>query len=316
MQMPPRWNACGGFGFWQLTINNEKAIMWINCFKSTGLRSVLLFWGMLLAAGAAPAMSFLSSAAVSGIASQIPSAATVLPDKLNTLKESLADETDVKQYSFMAVWGQDVWIHASGTEGGPLTLEYNRNGTWAVIPWGVPFTVSGLQPNQEVQVRISKKPSALFVAGDIYKLEFGSAPYYADSRVQGDTGDLRHYWATTQAYRVLNWSVRLRDSTGQPLEGATATLILDKGADEKRYDLITDSTGNAAQALELGRCYGQLKSDPFWTSSGKYRYQWEVEYNLGHWSIQVQDKEDSGVGGYNVPNVSFAQICYQNMLRN
>jgi hypothetical protein len=51
-------------------------------------------------------MSFLNSAAISGIASQIPSAATVLPDKLNTLKESLADETDVKQYSFMAVRGR------------------------------------------------------------------------------------------------------------------------------------------------------------------------------------------------------------------
>ncbi|CAI8875274.1 DUF4198 domain-containing protein [Pseudomonas sp. IT-196MI5] len=288
--------------------------MWITYFRGTGLHSVLLFWGILLAAGAAPAMSFLNSAAVSGIASQITPAAMVLPDKLNTLKESLADEADVKQYSFMAVRGQDVWIRASGTEGRPLTLEYNRHGTWAVIPWGVPFTVSGLQPNEEVQVRISKKPSAPFVAGDIYKLEFGSAPYYADSRVQGDTGDLRHYWATTQAYRVLNWSVRLRDSTGQPLEGATATLILNKGTGDRRHDLITDNTGSAAQALELGGCYGQLKSDPFWTSSGKYRYKWEAEYNLGHWSIQVQDKEDSGVGGYNVPNVSFAQICYQQML--
>ncbi|MDF9774780.1 hypothetical protein [Pseudomonas baetica] len=290
--------------------------MWITCFNSTGLRSVLLFWGMFLAAGSAPAMSFLNSAAVSGIASQIPSATTVLPDKLNTLEESLADETEVKHYSFMAVRGQDVWIHASGTKVGPLTLEYNRDGNWAVIPWGTPLTVSGLQLNQEVQVRISKKPSAPFVAGDIYKLEIGSAPYYADSRIRGDAGELPLYWATTQAYRVLNWSVRLRDSTGQPLEGATATLILNKGAGEKRYDLITDSAGSAAQALELGRCYGQLKSDPFWTSSGKYRYKWEVEYNLGHWLIQVQDKETSGVGGHNVPNVSFAQICRQNMLRD
>lgn len=290
--------------------------MWITCFRRTGLRSVLLFWGMLLAASAAPAMSFLNSAAVSGIASQIPSAATVLPDKLNTLKESLAGETDVKQYSFMAVRGQDVWIHARGLNDRPLTLEYHRNGTWTLIPWGIPFTVSGLQPNEEVQVRISKKLSAPFVAGDIYTLDFGSAPYYADSRVRGDAGELPLYWATTQAYRVLNWSVRLRDSTGLPLEGATATLILNRGADDERFNLITDSTGSAAQALELGRCYGQLKSDPFWTSSGKYRYKWEAEYNLGHWSIQVQDKENSGVGGYNVPNVSFAQICYQNMLRN
>jgi hypothetical protein len=288
----------------------------MTCFKGIGFRSVALFWGMLLAAGTAPAMSFLNSAAVSGIASQIPSAATVLPDKLNTIEDSLADETEVKHYSFIAVRGQDVWIKAVGTKGGLLTLEYNRDGNWAVIPWGKPFTVSGLQPNQEVQVRISKKPSVPFVAGDIYKLEFGSAPYYADSRVRGDAGELPLYWATTQAYRVLNWSVRLNDSTGQPVEGATATLILNKGADDKRYNLITDSTGSAAQALELGRCYGQLKSDPFWTSSGKYRYKWEVEYNLGHWLIQVQDKEASGVGGHNVPNVSFAQICYQNMLRN
>jgi hypothetical protein len=290
--------------------------MWITCFKSTGLRSVLLFWGMFFAAGSALAMSFLNSATVSGIASQVPSATTVLPDKLNTLEESLADETEVKHYSFMAVRGQDVWIRAIGTKGGPLTLEYSRDGRWAVIPWGTPLTVSGLQPNQEVQVRISKKPPAPFVAGDIYKLEFGSAPYYADSRVWGDAGELPLYWATTQAYRVLNWSVRLRDSTGQPLEGATATLKLNRGADDERYYLITDSMGNAAQALELGRCYGQLKSDPFWTSSGKYRYKWEVEYNLGHWLIQVQDKEDSGVGGHNVPSVSFAQICYQNMLHN
>lgn len=203
--------------------------MWITCFKRTGLHSVLLFWGMLLAAGAAPAMSFLNSAAVSDIASQIPSAATVLPDKLNTLEDSLADETDVKHYSFMAVRGQDVWIHAGVKKGGPLKLEYNREGNWTAIPWGAPFTVSGLQPNQVVQVRISKIQSVPFVAGDSYDLVLGSAPYYADSRVQGDTGDLRHYWATTQAYRVLNWSVRLRDSTGQPLEGATATLKLNRG---------------------------------------------------------------------------------------
>lgn len=288
----------------------------MTCFKRTGLRSVLLFWGMFLAAGTAPAMSFLNSAAVTGIASQIPSAATVLPDKLNTLEESLADETDVKQYSFMAVRGQDVWIRTSGLNDRPLTLEYNRNGSWVAIPWGAPFTVSGLKPNEEVQVRISKKPSAPFVAGDVYKLEFGSAPYYTDSRVQGDTGDLRHYWATTQAYRVLNWSVRLSDSTGQPVEGATATLKLDKGADETPYDLVTDVTGNAMGVVQLSGCYGQLKSEPFWTSSGKYRYKWEVEYNLGYWLIQIQGKEASGVGGHNVPNVSFAHICYQNMLRD
>ncbi|CAI8748172.1 DUF4198 domain-containing protein [Pseudomonas sp. IT-P258] len=288
----------------------------MTCFKGIGFRSVALFWGMLLAAGTAPAMSFLNSAAVSGIASQITPAATVLPDKLNTLKESLADEADVKHYSFVPVRGQDVLIHAGDTKGGPLMLEYNRNGRWAAIPWGAPFTVSGLKPNEEVQVRISKKPSAPFVAGDIYKLEFGSAPYYTDSRVQGDTGDLRHYWATTQAYRVLSWSVRLSDSTGQPVEGATATLKLDKGADETPYDLVTDVTGNAVGVVQLGGCYGQLKSEPFWTSSGKYRYKWEVEYNLGHWLIQIQGKEASGVGGHNVPNVSFAHICYQNMLRN
>ena len=32
--------------------------MWITCFKNIGVRSVLLFWGMFLVAGVAPAMSF------------------------------------------------------------------------------------------------------------------------------------------------------------------------------------------------------------------------------------------------------------------
>lgn len=42
----------------------------------------------------------------------------------------------------------------------------------------------------------------------------------------------------------------------------------------------------------------------------------DVFYNLGYWLIQIQGKEASGVGGHNVPNVSFAQICYQRMLHN
>ncbi|MBV6824926.1 hypothetical protein [Pseudomonas sp. PD9R] len=108
-----------------------------------------------------------------------------------------------------------------------------------------------------------------------------------------------------------------RDSTGHALEGATATLILDKGlGDSSFFSLTTDSTGNAAGVIQLGGCHGSLKSDPFWTSSGKYRYQWEVEYNVGYWLIQVQGKEASGVGGHNVPNVSFAHVCYQRLLRN
>jgi len=294
----------------------RKVIMRIIGVKSTGLRSVLLFLGVLLAAGSAPAMSFLSTAAIPVVASYLPAAATVLPDKLNTLEDRLTDEADVKHYSFVALRGQDVWIHAGGSKGATLTLEYQSDGNWAAIPWGTPFTVSGLQLNQEVQVRISKTPSVPFVAGDTYTLEFGSAPYYDGSLVQGDASQLPLYWATTQAYRVLNWSVRLRDSTGQALEGATATLILNKGAGEVRFALITDSTGNAEGVIQLGRCHGGLKSDPFWTRSGKYHYQWEVEYNRGYWLIEVQGKAASGVGGPNVPNVSFAHICYQRMLRN
>ncbi|WP_347908603.1 hypothetical protein [Pseudomonas grandcourensis] len=289
--------------------------MWNTSCKSAGLRS-LLFLGMLLAADATPAMSFLSAAVVSGIASQVTTAVTVLPDKLNTLEDGLADEADLKHYSFIAVRGQNVLIHAGGTKGGPFTLEYSRNENWVTIPWGEPFTVSGLEPNQVVLVRISKTLSAPFVVGDTYDLKLGSAPYYADSHVRGDAGELPSYWATTQAYRVLNWSVRLKDSTGNPLEGGTATLKLNKGADEASFDLVTDGTGNAAGAIQLGGCHGQLKSDPFWTSSGKYHYKWEVEYNLGYWLIQVQGKDASGVGGRSVPNVSFAQICNQRMLRN
>jgi hypothetical protein len=290
--------------------------MWITCFKNIGVRSVLLFLGIFLAAGMAPAMSFLSASAIPDIASKIPTATTALPDKLNTLEDSLADETDVKHYSFTAVRGQNVWIHAKERKGSLLTLEYNLNGTWLTFPWGEHLTVSDLQPNQEIQVRISKTPSAPFVLGSTYKIEFGSAPYYADSRVRGDAGELPLYWATTQAYKILNWSIRLADSTGHPLEGATATLKLNKGAGEIDFPLMTDSTGSATQDIELGSCHGRLKSAPFWTRSGKYYYQWDAEYNLGYWLIQIQGKEASGMGGPNVPNVSFAQICYQRMLRN
>ncbi|MEJ5061389.1 MULTISPECIES: hypothetical protein [unclassified Pseudomonas] len=261
-------------------------------------------------------MSYLNAAAVSSITAQVNLGATALPDKLNTLEVSLADESEVKHYSFTAVRGQDVWINAKVVNGRSLTLEYNLDGAWSAIPWGTPLTVSGLQPNQEVQIRISKSASVPFVAGEAYPVEFGSAPYYTDSLVRGDASQLPLYWATTQVYIALNWSVRLQDSTGHALEGATATLILNKGADDAEFDLMTDSSGNAASVVRLGECYGNLKSDPFWTRSGKYNYQWELEYNLGYWLIKVQGKEASGVGGHNVPNVSLAHICYQRMLRN
>ncbi|MGE8154765.1 hypothetical protein ACQKP5_26410 [Pseudomonas vancouverensis] len=290
--------------------------MWIIRLKKALLSSVILFLGVLSASGTATAMSFMSGAAVSGIAAQVATMPTVLPDRLNTVEDSLAGETDVKHYSFISVRGQDVLIHAGVTKGRPLLLEYGRHGNWTAIPWGESFKVTGLVPNQVVEVRISTKPTTPFLPANVFDLEFGSAPYYADSRVRGDAGEIPLYWATTQAYRVLNWSVLLKDSKGHPVEGASATLILNKGAGESRHHLLTDSAGSAADAIQLGGCHGLLTSNPFWTSSGKYRYKWEVEYNRGYWLIQVQGKESSGVGGHNVPNVSFAQICYQRMLRS
>lgn len=258
----------------------------------------------------------MSGTTVSGVAARLTTMPTELPDRLNTVEDSLSVETDVKHYSFTSLRGQDVLIHAGVTKGRPLVVEYSHEGNWTAIPWGESVKVTGLAPNQVVEVRISKIPSARFLTADVFDLQLGSAPYYADSRVRGDAGEIPLYWATTQAYRILNWSVLLKDSRGHPVEGATATLILNKGAGETRHHLITDSTGSAADALQLGNCHGLLTSNPFWTSSGKYHYKWEVEYNRGYWLIQVQGKEASGVGGHNVPNVSFAQICYQRMLRS
>lgn len=43
-------------------------------------------------------------------------------------------------------------------------------------------------------------------------------------------------------------------------------------------------------------------------------YNYQANFNIGFWRIDVRGAPDAGVGGLNVPSVTIGQICSMNML--
>jgi hypothetical protein len=169
------------------------------------------------------------------------------------------------------------------------------------------------------QLRISRKPSEKLTGDSGYKIIFGSAPYLASGKVNGDTTKLPLYWGTTMFYQNLIWSAQLKDSSGYPVDGATVVLDLVKddrsAANSDLIEIMTDKTGMAQGYSTIEKCFGRHKSSPFITYNGNFNYRWIVEYNTGSWVMYVKGNKASGIGSRSTVTISTAHICNQIMQR-
>ncbi|WDE06319.1 hypothetical protein SG34_005180 [Thalassomonas viridans] len=256
---------------------------------------------------------------------------TALPDKMNRVSGNMDSATDVDYYHFTAVRGQDTsFTLYDSYSNNEWQLEL-YNGGWQVLESNKTYSLSSLQPNQTLNIRVSPNPAVAVNTSHNYQLAFGSkAARLGDYSVEGEgepglarvplnaTGT----YLTTQAHKNLRWDATILDSSGQPLEGIEVKLRVDKNVDDNPdnflhfvdYSLVTGSNGQVAGNVDLGTCYGGHTSLPHYQYRNGIKSWWETDFNYGAWRLEVPGYPGIGVGGDVVQYVVLGHICKQNYL--
>lgn len=251
-----------------------------------------------------------------------------LPDRLNVITGNSDSAADYDYYHFTAIRGQVVRISLVGLTAGTSNkwiAEYYTGSSWAALGMDVNNEFSGLAQNTTIYMRVRPNPGVIWSATAQYMLTFGSKPVLSNYSVSGEYNVLRipasaptaYGYMTTQAIQQLTWSMALVDTTGAPLVGLTPRLYLVKrqGDATMTYMLTTNSAGTASGIINLGACSGDFRTE-FNNYANGYIDTWRTDYNSGNWSLLIDEAPELGVGGANVPSVTFGQICRQTLLRS
>lgn len=257
------------------------------------------------------------------------SLSTPIPDGLHTVIANSDSNQDYDYYHFHAIRGQNVGIMLSGTANNSnhWILELLNGGQWQSLSKDSQHSIGSLVPNQRIDIRVRPNPSQLPTTQMTYLVNFGSAVVLDSHNVSGESNVIRIPYSaptqfgymTTQAYRELTWSARATDTKGAPIPDLTATLLLDKRVASNGqlsftpYSQTTNSYGSASGIINLGTCSGDWRTEFIDYSQG-YRNTWRTDYNAGAWSIEFDEFPSVGVGGPNVPYVTFGQLCRQTLI--
>lgn len=240
--------------------------------------------------------------------------ATVLPDKLNTILANSDDPSDIDYYQFTSVRGQDVVISLAGVTSGTSSrwkVAFSGDGVnWTNLPNDIYNTISGFAQNQPIYVRVQHNTPATWSAAAQYELLLGSRPATGSHIVSGESSSSLSQipLITTKVLTNLGWTSTIRDSKGATLPGALVYFIVGIRSNSNVYDATTNFAGQIFESINLGSCSGSHFVD-YMIYSGSYSYPYRAYYDSGAWRIVVAGNPDAGVGGDNVPTVTFAQIC-------
>jgi hypothetical protein len=243
-----------------------------------------------------------------------------LPDKLNTIIDKLASDSDVKHYVFTAVRGQRILIKtdSSSAESWPWMIEYNISGSWEVKRGPDTYLSPDLPIGRRIEMRVSKASGAVLKSGASYKILFGSAPRLISSKVSGDAEEFL-YFGKHRAYRTINWETLVKDYKGHPLSGVEVTLELNVDQDSGAHHIVSRGVSNLSglirTTLNLPECQGRQATPDIWIWLNGVRRQWQLTYNQGYWYMSPEGNENGGVGGKHGEKVSFVHICSRRMLR-
>ena len=280
--------------------------------KNMTSRKNALFIAMALgvfSAGIGSAQADMQQPPTTGSSSSV-AAAVELADKMQTVTGSFEGQPvgHFYYYSFKALRGQNVLFrYEAGVPS--VKYEYKDNDRWFTLT--DPYIFHSLAPGKEVLIRVSKLATA--TADTAFEFRMGSAPYTAKSSViTTDAQHLRHFENAVQAFRTLDWSVALRDSTGHPVEGAETRLkIKFEIRDDVVGDITTDAEGKGSTTIKLPGCQPSIWSPVYTRPIGPFQYRWVLRYNKHRLTSSI---ENNPTGPYwketGLDNV-FGHICQE-----
>ncbi|WP_426140563.1 hypothetical protein [Pseudomonas sp. DWP3-1-2] len=248
------------------------------------------------------------------LAAQVAEPPVVLPDKLNGISGFLQNDDDVKYYSFTAMRGQNVMFRDTRPASWSLGVdyEYKAGDVWQRLPGHGVHIFDSLTPGDDVLIRVFKRPNSNTVSR-AYDFRFGSAPYRATADlIRSDAQGLPLYAGIFQAFREVNWSIYIHDSTGQPLEGARASIKVGVVEETAVY---TAADGRVALTIALPACEGSMVSSSFSTGSGSLKRWWNLRYNPGRLVAKLEDDDSGSKWNPGTIDSTFGHICKQWLLR-
>ncbi|MEP7247895.1 MAG: hypothetical protein ABI885_29990 [Gammaproteobacteria bacterium] len=243
--------------------------------------------------------------------------ATTIPDGRAVKSGNMDSAQDVDYFQYVPQNGQNVLMNLSDTFGlNEWVFQYFNGSAWAALSANQFYTLSGLVAGSPVYVRILPNASAVLNPAHAYGLTVGTQVMSSNNVSVSTTENLVRInttpFLTTQAHNLLNWSIHLLDSNGNPVQGVTTTFRWqwDSSTSVQVSSAVSNSAGVASGQANLGNCSGP--NTIVQTSAGQT---WRTVYDTGHWDIKVTgaDPTQVGVGGANFPSVTLGHICQQTL---
>lgn len=251
---------------------------------------------------------------------------TILSDKQHVISGNMDASNDIDYFQFTAVRGQDVIIRLNDKQLDEWILEIFNSG-WVPLNPRSDVSLSNLPANQVINARVRPNPNLPVNPVNKYELIIGSkVTAISNTSVSGESNVNRVTfagfreagldYATTQAYRTVTWGVTLLDSTGQPVEGAQADLVIGTSNVEIHSEK-SNSAGVVSGTVNLGTCSGGGPLRHVEYSFG-YRNTWETYLDYGVWRMEIPNTGDAdlGIGGDNVPFVTLGHLCRQRLVES
>lgn len=247
------------------------------------------------------------------------SLSTSIPDDRSPMIGSMDSAQDIDYFNFVAVNGQDLQVSLADNYGqNEWILEYFTGTAWASLNTNQVYDLSNLPTPFTLHVRISPNPAVAVDPTHNYELLVGARVTSSDmvnvdsseNLARIGSGDFSPY-LTTQAHNELDWSMRVLDSNGDPVEGATVNFIYTTTDISEQVDTaVSNAAGIAGNSISLPDCTGYYSVRH--TTGGNT---WVTEFDVGAWNIKVSDTEpdEVGVGGDNYPSVTLGHICDQTL---
>ena len=237
-----------------------------------------------------------------------------LPDKINSVVDRLESASDVKYYSFTALRGQKVMVNdvLQDADKSYFKIEYNITGTWQPVPKYESLITPLLTVGKMVQIRVSHPDGAPFHPDKHFHIDFGSAPYAHNIRIETEgpkTGS--YFWTKTFRDKVM-WATNIRDSTGHLLEGATVDFVLADDEQNSSNEVTSRRvtvTGGIVEYVSFPACSGRHVTTPF-TGVYDLTTKWQATYNTGRWRVSIR-----GNPATDSSPVPITRICSMKLFR-
>ncbi|PFG08596.1 hypothetical protein [Marinobacter sp. LV10MA510-1] len=275
------------------------------------------YWSMDANVSDGSAFQFGAAVNTAADANELNDAAslsTPIPDDRTPMVGSINSAQDIDYFNFVAENGQDLQIQLTDSYGqNEWVIEYFTGTVWNTLGANMLHNLGGLPAPFTLNIRISPNPAVAVNPAHDYELVVGARVTASDSVDVGSDENLVRMstspFLTDQVHNELDCSMRVLDSSGNPVEGAEVTFKYYTDDIPLTIDTaISNSSGIAGNIISLPDCTGNYSTTDY--SGG---YTWLSEFNVGEWAIRVKDTdpEEVGVGGENYPAVTLGHVCDQ-----